>query len=71
MLEQLGKTDELKDTLLRMLDRERTNPFPDNVFLIDDRAYYDSSDFLQNWLNRIDSLAGLPTVSDDSFDFFT
>jgi hypothetical protein len=71
-LSKQGRISELRETLLFMLKPERTNPFPyKSSFLIDGKAYYDSSNFLQEWLERIDSTAGLPTISDESLNFFS
>lgn len=72
MFEKMGRIDELKELLVYMLKPERTNPFPfRSSFLIDSRIYHDTGNLLQNWLTKLDVTAGLPTVSNDSVNFFS
>lgn len=72
LLEKLGRTVELKDTLLEMLSPLKTNPFPDySSFLIDSRIYHNTGTLVQDWLSRIDVTAGLPVITSESVDFFS
>lgn len=53
VLEKRNDIDLMMRIFELLLQPDRKNPFPYYVFLIEDRAYYDTSDFLINWKNRI------------------
>jgi glycosyltransferase involved in cell wall biosynthesis len=48
---------------------ERTNPFPDFCFLIEDRAYYDTSDTWNELVKDATMKSNEPVMSSDSIDF--
>jgi hypothetical protein len=67
--EKLGKYQELLETLNKMLQPERINPFPKLSFLIEDRAYYNTSDFLVEYKKRINKKLNDPKINMDSVLF--
>jgi hypothetical protein len=69
-LDKLSRIDELKETLEFMVKPERKNPFPQLSFLIEDRAYYDSSNFLNEWKERLSRKETEHVIDSDSVDFF-
>jgi hypothetical protein len=69
-LDKLGRIDELKETLDFMVRPERTNPFPQLSFLIEDRAYYNSGNFLNEWRERLNRKETEYVIDSDSVDFF-
>jgi hypothetical protein len=52
-LEELGKYDKIIENINFMVQPERKNPFPTKSFLIENRAYYDTSNFLYELYDRI------------------
>ncbi len=68
-LEKEGRFEEMIPYIDKMLEPERKNPFPNSSFLIEDRAYYDTSDFLINWKNRIEKKMSEFSINLDSIDF--
>ena len=52
-----------------MLKNERINPFPEFSFLIEGKAYYDTSNFLIDYKNRIEKKLTEPTIGSESFKF--
>lgn len=70
-LEKRLKYDEVISVLDTMLQPERKNPFPNMTFLIENRAYYDTSDFLIEFKNRIQNKLNEHVVDMTSvrFDF--
>ena len=52
-----------------MLQPERINPFPKLSFLIEDRAYYNTSDFLVEYKERINKKLNDPKINMDSVLF--
>jgi hypothetical protein len=69
-LDGLGRIDELKETLDFMVRPERINPFPRLNFCIEDRAYYDSSDFLNEWREKLTKKNTEYIIDSTSIDFF-
>lgn len=69
LLQSLNRNEELLRNLEYMLSEDRVNPWPNSSFLIESRAYYDTSDFLINWKKEITQKLSTPTVSNDSFRF--
>jgi hypothetical protein len=53
-----------------MVKPERTNPFPHLSFLIEDRAYYNSGNFLNEWRERLNRKQTEYIIDSDSIDFF-
>ena len=70
-LEKRLKYDEVISVLDVMLQSERKNPFPNMTFLIENRAYHDTSDFLLEFRDRINKKLTEHTVDMSSvrFDF--
>jgi hypothetical protein len=68
-LEKEGRFEEMIPYIDKMLKPERKNPFPNSSFLIEDRAYYDTSDFLINWRTRIEKKMSEFSINLDSVDF--
>ena len=52
-----------------MMKPERKNPFPDTSFLIEDRAYYNTSSFLVEYRDKIKKKSESHVIKDDSFKF--
>lgn len=70
-LEKLGRIEELKETLDFMVKPERTNPFPSLSFLIEDRAYYNTSGFLNDWREKLTKRDTEYVIDSSSVDFFS
>ena len=69
ILEGLGRYDEILSNIDHMMKPERTNPFPGTSFLIEDKAYYDTSNFLVEYREKIKKKSELHVISGDSFKF--
>jgi hypothetical protein len=54
-----------------MLKPERVNPFPELTFLIEDRAYHNSSSFLSEWKDRLTRKETEHVIDTNSLDFFS
>jgi len=52
-LEELGRYDEIITNIDNMIQPNRRNPFPNKSFLIENRAYYNTSNFLIELRERI------------------
>ena len=52
-----------------MLQPERINPYPKLSFLIENRAYYDTSDFLVEYREKIGKKLNEPKINMDSVLF--
>jgi hypothetical protein len=70
-LDKLGRKDEIKEILNFMIKPERTNPFPHHTFLIEDRAYHNTSSFLSDWLSNLDKKDIEYVIDSNSVDFFS
>jgi tetratricopeptide (TPR) repeat protein len=70
-LEELKRYDEALTVVNKMIQPERTNPFPDLSFLIEGRAYYNTGTLLSEIKSRISNRLEEPTVDMNSilFDF--
>jgi glycosyltransferase involved in cell wall biosynthesis len=68
-LERQGKLEEMISYLDKMLQPERVNPFPSLAFLIEDRAYYNTSNHLIEWKNRIEKKSKEFSINLDSIKF--
>jgi hypothetical protein len=53
-----------------MINPERTNPFPRLSFLIEDRAYSNSSNFLNEWREKLNKKDTEYIIDSTSIDFF-
>lgn len=71
IMEKRGRYDEMLTIIDKMEDVKRVNPFPERTFLIEDRAYYDSSTFLKELREKVIKKQNEHTVNMDSvkFDF--
>lgn len=69
MLEPMRRHEEILRNLEFMMSEERVNPFPDSSFLIEDRAYYNTSNFLSEYKEHILKQSELHVISDSSFKF--
>jgi hypothetical protein len=70
-LEKLNRKEEILELLDYMLKPERTNPFPELTFLIEDRAYHNSSSFLSDWRERLNRKETEHVIDTTSLDFFS
>ena len=52
-LEKHSRYEDIIVILDKMLKSDRVNPFPNKSFLIEDRAYYNTSNFLSEWKNKL------------------
>ena len=68
-LESEGRQSEILPYIDKMLQPERTNPFPRLSFLIEDRAYHDTSNYLVEWKKRIEKKTQEFSMNLDSFKF--
>jgi hypothetical protein len=70
-LEDLNRNEDALDVVNKMLQPERTNPFPNLSFLIEGRAYHDTGTLLVEIKNRLTKKISEPTVDMNSilFDF--
>jgi hypothetical protein len=67
--ESIKKYEECLSEINFMLKNERINPFPEFSFLIEGKAYYDTSNFLIDYKNRIEKKLTEPTIGSESFKF--
>jgi len=67
--EKLGKYQEILDIISKMLRTERINPFPRLSFLIESRSYYDTSNFLVEYREKINKKMNEPKINMDSISF--
>lgn len=68
-LEQQGKFEEILTIIDRMCVPEKVNPFPHRTFLIEDRAYLNSSNFLNEYRESIKKKMTEHVVNMDSIKF--
>lgn len=69
--ESLGRYEEALSTLETMMKPGRDNVFPELSFLIEDRAYVNTSNFLVEMKDRIQRKMSEPTIDTTSFSFDT
>lgn len=69
ILERIGNYEEIFQNLDYMLKPDRVNPFPNLSFLIEDRAYYNTSSYLQDYKEVITKKMETPVISSSSFKF--
>lgn len=68
-LEDLNRIEEALEVVNKMLQPERTNPFPNLSFLIEGRAYHDSGNTLIELRDRLLKKINEPTINLDSIKF--
>jgi len=66
-LEELGRYEEIIQNIDFMVRPERTNPFPEKSFLIENRAYYNTGTFLIELRQRISAKMSEHIIDLDSF----
>lgn len=69
ILEKLGRFDEILSNLEFMMTPDRVNPFPELSFLIEDRAYVDTSDFLMRFKENIMKKTTVKVIDSSSLKF--
>jgi len=68
-LEELKKYDEIITNIDKMIQPDRKNPFPEKSFLIENRAYYDTSNFLIELRERIEKKTNEHSIDLKSVEF--
>jgi glycosyltransferase involved in cell wall biosynthesis len=69
LYKNMKKWDKVIEIVESAMQPERTNPFPDFCFLIEDRAYYNTSNNLKELLDDARRKSNEPVMSSDSIDF--
>ena len=69
LLENLGLLEDVLNVITKMMLPERVNPFPHKAFLIEDRAYHNTSNFLMEYKIRIQNKINNPIVELKSVKF--
>ena len=69
--ETLGMFEDSLIEVEHMLKPERVNVFPEFSFLIEDRAYHNTSNFLNEFKERLMKKMSEPVIDSNSFDFFS
>ena len=68
-LEELKRYDEIITNIDKMIQPERKNPFPNKSFLIENRAYYDTGNFLIELRQRIEKKTKEHSIDLNSVEF--
>lgn len=68
-LEELKRYDEIIVNIDKMIQPERKNPFPNKSFLIENRAYYDTGNFLMELRERIEKKTNEHSIDLKSVEF--
>jgi len=69
ILEGQKRYDEVLELIEKMCDPSKVNPFPNRTFLIENRAYLDSSNFLNEYKEKIQSKMSEHTIDMTSVKF--
>ena len=69
LFEKLGRHESVVELCDRMMQPHRTNPFPSLGFLIEDRAYHDTSNFIKELKERATKRIEEPIINLDSVKF--
>jgi tetratricopeptide (TPR) repeat protein len=69
ILEKLERFDEILQNIEFMVQPDRTNPFPNSSFLIEDRAYANTSNYLFEYREKIKKRMENPIIDNSSFKF--
>ncbi len=69
ILEREGRFEEILNNLEHMSSPDRKNPFPYLSFLIEDRAYLDTGNFINEFKERIKKRMEIPIIDNNSFKF--
>ena len=54
VMDKRGRFEEILSVLDRMGEPSKVNPFPERTFLIEDRAYHDTSNFIKEFREKIE-----------------
>jgi glycosyltransferase involved in cell wall biosynthesis len=68
-LEELNRLEEALNVVNKMLQPERTNPFPNLSFLIEGRAYHDTGNMLHELKDRLTRKLEEPVINLESIKF--
>ena len=68
-LEQMGRYEDCLNLINIMIQPHRKNVFPSLSFLIEDRAYMDTSNFLSEFKEKIEKKTAEHVIDDTSFSF--
>ena len=68
-LEELNRFEEALNVVNKMLQPERTNPFPNLSFLIEGRAYHDTGNMLHELKDRLTRKLEEPVINLESIKF--
>jgi hypothetical protein len=70
-MEKRGRYEEMLSILDKMEEPSRVNPFPERTFLIENRAYYNTSSFMKELRQKVNSKLSEHVVDMTSvkFDF--
>lgn len=68
-MEKNGRYDEMSAIIDRMEDPQRVNPFPNRTFLIENRAYHNTSNFLNELRERVNKRMSEHVVDMTSIKF--
>lgn len=69
LYEKLGKYDDAIRILNLMAQPERTNPFPNRTFLIENRCYLDTSNFINEYKDRLLNKSQEHVIDSESLTF--
>jgi hypothetical protein len=69
ILEGQKRYNEVLELIEKMCDPSKVNPFPTRTFLIENRAYLDSSDFLNEYKEKIQNKMSEHTIDMTSVKF--
>jgi len=69
ILEREGRFEEILKNIDQMSQPKRVNPFPNLSFLIEDRAYLNTSNFINEYKERIKKKMETPIIDNSSFKF--
>jgi hypothetical protein len=68
-LEELNRLEEAINVVNKMLQPERTNPFPSLSFLIEGRAYHNTGNMLHELKDRLTRKLEEPVINLESIKF--
>jgi len=67
--DKLGNNEKVLETIDLMINGNKPNPFPSLAFLIEDRCYLNTSNFLNEYRERITKKMSEHTIDSESFTF--
>ncbi len=69
LLENQERYEETLELVDKMIAPDKKNPFPKLCFLIENRAYTDTSNFLVEWKEKLSRRVNEPILSNQGVDF--